>query len=436
MENIITKKLVDELTEDSEFDKKIIKTFKLKKNLSPVVFTKESDKYVMIESVRNKLLEVSNAFFSYIDIDVFIYDIVLTGSLANYNWSKYSDIDLHILINMDELYEQNSTIIKQIIKDFFTYKKNIWNTIHKIKIKNYDVELYVEDINEKHVSSGVYSILNNEWIKEPKKEKYDIDEDMILKKGEEYGKLIDDLTKKNKEGIDVSDEISDIKNKLKKFRQSGLETGGEFSYENLTFKLLRRNKYIEKLYNLNKDITTKKLSLNEEKKYPDSDIIKLERAAVNHYGKTDSFIKAGFITPSGYLLDFSEGKGSRVQDHRNIGGLFYDLNLKSVNYEELNEKYWKGMRVAMDMGFIRYIPESKSMEINVMPSQEQFEVIRKLIRKYDGKITIEMNLDAYIKYDEGTPEHFIIDGIKRYFIYGVKPKSYDDIEDEYLYESK
>jgi hypothetical protein len=149
-----------------------------------------------------------------------------------------------------------------IVKEFFDAKKNIWNEKHDIKIKGYDVELYVQDVDEPHVSSGVYSILNNKWVVEPEKKTPKIDDKMILIKGEEYAKKIDNLIKKGK-NTDVIDKIDDLRKKLKSFRQSGLENGGEYSYENLTFKLLRRNGYIEKLLKLKNIITDKKLSLTQ-----------------------------------------------------------------------------------------------------------------------------------------------------------------------------
>jgi hypothetical protein len=151
--------------------------------------------------------------------------------------------------------------MKKIIKQFFDSKKNNWNSEHDIKIKGYDVELYVQDSNEKHLSTGVYSILNNKWIIEPKKGKEFIDDRTIMEKGQEYAELIDSLVKSSESGKDVSKDVDDVKTKLKQFRQSGLEKGGEYSYENLTFKLLRRNGYIEKLMGIKKGIQNKKLSV-------------------------------------------------------------------------------------------------------------------------------------------------------------------------------
>ena len=266
MENTNLKKstslLVDELFEDSEFDQKIVKSFYSKDSLSSDIFQKIGDHYSMHESVRDKLLNVANTFIDFLGVNFFIYDVFLTGSLANFNWSEFSDVDLHILIDMGELNgEKNSPMVQDIMKEFFKTKKKTWNSNHDIKIKNYEVELSVQDINEKHVSSGVYSIVNNKWLIEPQKGKENIDEKTILDKGIEYATLIDDLVKKSKSDVDIASDIDNIKNKLKKFRSSGLEKGGEYSYENLTFKLLRRNGYIEKLMNLKKSVVDKNLSL-------------------------------------------------------------------------------------------------------------------------------------------------------------------------------
>ena len=123
------------------------------------------------------------------------------------------------------------------------------------------MEIYVQDIKEKHISSGVYSILNNKWIVEPQKEKHKIDDNTILEKGEEYAENIDNLIEKKNKGEDIKSDADDIRRKLKRFRQSGLDDGGEYSYENLTFKLLRRNGYIKKLYNLKKELTDNNLSV-------------------------------------------------------------------------------------------------------------------------------------------------------------------------------
>ena len=252
------KSLVDELSEDRGYDEKIIKTFYAKDTLSTDIFDHINNTYIMKPVIRKKLLEISDNFIEFLGVDFFIHDIVLTGSLANYNWSEFSDIDLHIIID----YEETGHNIN-LLKEFFNAKKGVWNALHDIKIKKYEVELYVEDVTEEHISSGVYSILNDVWIIKPQKEKKKIDDRIIIEKGEEYAKQIDDLIEKKKQNIDISSDIDEIKNKIKRFRQAGLHDGGEYSYENLTFKLLRRNGYIKKLIYLKKEITDIKLSVDE-----------------------------------------------------------------------------------------------------------------------------------------------------------------------------
>lgn len=254
--------LIDELLElsDPETDQKIIKSFKLKDHLCPEVFDGTEGSYKLNKEIRNRLIDIADEFVDFWGVDFFIHDIILTGSLANYNWSEYSDVDLHILVDMSELGE--SEVLLKIVKEFFDAKKNVWNEKHDIKIKNFDVELYVQDVDEEHVSSGVYSVLNDEWVVEPVQKIETIDVNKILNKGEFFAKQIDKLVDDYKNNKDISGEESILRDKLKKFRKSGLESGGEYSYENLTFKLLRRNGYIEKLLNLKNDMTDKKLSVS------------------------------------------------------------------------------------------------------------------------------------------------------------------------------
>ncbi len=250
--------LFEELIEDKAEDEKIVKSFESKDSLSDEIFQEKDGEFVMLDDIRKKLLNVTDEFIDFLGIEFFIHDVVLTGSLSNYNWSEYSDVDLHVIIDYKE-----TDYDLDLLKEFFDSKKNLWNKNHDIKIKNYDVEIYVQDVDEKHTSSGVYSILNNEWIIKPEKTNPKIDDRKILEKGEEYAKKIDGLVKKAKKGVDVTNEIDKLKDKIKKFRKSGLDKGGEYSYENLTFKLLRRNGYIEKLLTTKSKFTDKKLSITQ-----------------------------------------------------------------------------------------------------------------------------------------------------------------------------
>ena len=239
---------------------KIIRSFKLKNTLNPKVWTnpKTPEKSKMIDEVRKGLMNISEEFVEYLGDNVFVDDVVLTGSLANFNWSSYSDFDLHVIIDFTQFSEDSD-----VYKELFNSKKQIFNEKHNIKIFKYDVELYAQDIEESHFSSGTYSIMNNEWIKVPKKEDHDIEKSIILNKSKHWMDKIDSaVDRSKKDGLEY---LELLKDKLKQYRQSGLENDGELSYENLVFKFLRRSGHIEKLFDeLNKTID-KKLSIESDK---------------------------------------------------------------------------------------------------------------------------------------------------------------------------
>jgi len=258
--------LFEDLIEDKEFDKKILKSFKGKNTLCTQIFDRVGEEYKLKEEIRNRILEIVEQYLDFIDIEFFIHDVLFTGSLANYNWSEFSDVDIHILIDKNEFDQsetKNSVVLNKIIDEFFDAKEKVWKSKQNIKIKGFEVEMYVQDIDQEHISSGVYSVLNNKWVITPEKMNPRIDDNKILQKGEEYAKQIDDLVSEFNSNKDVSKETKELYKKIKTFRKSGLEKGGEYSYENLTFKLLRRNGYIGKVLDLKNDITDKKLSITQ-----------------------------------------------------------------------------------------------------------------------------------------------------------------------------
>lgn len=230
---------------------KILDSFSVKETLNPKVWEnpENPDKSAMIPKVRETLLRIAEKFIDYLGDDVFVEDIVLTGSLANYNWSEFSDFDLHVLVDLQQ-YENEA----ELYKELFNLKKQVFNDKHNIKIYGYDVELYAQDVEEDHYSSGVYSVMNNEWISEPEKFKNNIDKKILEKK-------IKNWTEKIDSAIEDEKDLESIKTKLKDYRKSGLETDGELSYENLVFKFLRRSGHIEKLFDTANKEADKELSI-------------------------------------------------------------------------------------------------------------------------------------------------------------------------------
>jgi hypothetical protein len=241
--------------------KEILKSFEPQNELNPKIWNKDGKSYVMKPEVRERLLEIANEFIDYLKIEVIITDVVLTGSLANYNWSKYSDFDIHIITNFNQFPQSHV----DLYKEFFMLKKALFNKNHDIKLFGYETELYVESEDEAHFSSGVYSLLYDEWQHEPEKEQVKIDKNTIERKAKQWMEIIDGVLENiEDESIeDAKELLSKYKDKLKKFRTCGLEKNGEYSSENLVFKILRRNGYLEKLMSAGTKVLEKGLSMKQ-----------------------------------------------------------------------------------------------------------------------------------------------------------------------------
>lgn len=241
----------------------ILMSFGTKETLNPKIWNDvDTDTPVLKNGIRVALLQIAGEFMDFLGEDLFVDDIRFTGSLANFNWSEFSDIDLHLYVDFSQFDPKDRAVYKEL----FQLKKTLFNTTHNITVKGYEVELYAEDINEVHFSTGVYSVLFDEWVHKPEKENVKIDKDFLMKKVKGVMETIDNLME------DIVDDdldtalgkIEKFKDKLKKYRSSGLEKDGEFSYENLVFKFLRRNQYIDKLYDFKNKLMDKKLSLENQ----------------------------------------------------------------------------------------------------------------------------------------------------------------------------
>ena len=130
-------------------DQQALKSFEVNDTLEPEVWEDER----LIAEVREALLKIVNDFLIDLPFDLTPEDITLTGSLANYNWSKYSDIDLHIVLDFTTV-DENADLVRELFSNLQTN----WNTRHDIYMKGYEVEIYFQDSNEPHLSTGIYSI--------------------------------------------------------------------------------------------------------------------------------------------------------------------------------------------------------------------------------------------------------------------------------------
>lgn len=211
---------------------------------------------VLKKDVRKALLLNAKRFIEFCDLDKYKFnDIVLTGSIANYNYNENSDVDIHIILNFDQINPDN-----EFVEAYFKLKKSLWSEKLPIQIKGHDVELYIQNEKEQHHSTGIYSLVHNEWVTRPTKKVINIDTNNLKIKTANFIDKINEL-----ESIKNPDEFikryDELLNKLKKYRQSGLNKKGEYSTENLVFKILRNNKYLKNLIDMKNNILTKELSL-------------------------------------------------------------------------------------------------------------------------------------------------------------------------------
>lgn len=223
--------------------------------LEPKIWTNET----LSPQISERLVLIAENFVSDLGIEgVSIDDITFTGSLANFNWTKFSDIDLHLIVDFQQIDENYD-----LVREYFSAKTSNWNKNHNIKIFGYEVEMYVQDSGEEHHSTGVYSIKEDTWITKPVRKTPTIDGEAIKMKAAAFADMIeraedlyDDKKFENSHDFSVK-----LMKKIKKFRKSGLESNGEYSNENLVFKYLRNNDFIKQLHDLRNDSYDKMMSL-------------------------------------------------------------------------------------------------------------------------------------------------------------------------------
>lgn len=204
------------------------------------------------DNVRNKLIKIALDFLEEIKLDTSIKDITLTGSLANYNYNKYSDLDVHIILNFDKV---NSDV--NLVRDALDGKRFVWNLRHNIFIRDHEVELYFQNANDPHYATAIYSILRDKWLIEPTyNPPQSIDEKEIENKAFYINDTIDRMFKllqetKDKNEIQlINKKAKLIKDKIIKVRKEALAERGEFAFENLLFKKLRNMDVLEKIIRL------------------------------------------------------------------------------------------------------------------------------------------------------------------------------------------
>jgi hypothetical protein len=226
--------------------------------LCPKFWDKKGDEYKMKSEVRDALMTIATDFIEeYLkeaELTLTIQDVILIGSSTNYNWTPFSDLDLHILVDYDEL-----GIGQEYANIMLTAIKINWNKAHDIKIKGHKVEIYVQGIEQDTESVSIYSVQDDKWIEPPEMGKPKFNKKLIKKKHKQLKAEIDEMLKNADE-----EKIQKMITKLYDFRQAGLDNKkGEFSEENIVFKILRAQGYLDKMKEYSVEIYDKENTLKE-----------------------------------------------------------------------------------------------------------------------------------------------------------------------------
>jgi len=252
-----TKEMGSHVTFDKQLEEDIDpETFEKKVELEPHIFRNE----IIKPKVRKRLLKIAQDFIENINVGKTVapIDIRLTGSLANYNWSKYSDIDLHLIVDFAEIDED-----LQLVKSLFDAVRMNWNNKHNIKVYGYEVEIYIESIEEQHISSGVYSVLDSQWIVEPDPMQVEIDHVTARKKSDDIISQINLIEKFAVQKPKVAmKNIERLRAKVRRLRSAGLKSDkAEFSAENIAFKILRREEALDRLAQMRRTVYDRLMSM-------------------------------------------------------------------------------------------------------------------------------------------------------------------------------
>jgi len=409
--------------DSSEID---LSSFKKKHELVPNIWNPDGK---LNSRIRLKLLDIADDFWEYANLTwVKPSGIILTGSICNFNWSQYSDIDLHLIVDFDEIDEKT-----EFVKDYLDSKKNEWNNEHSgLQIMGYPVELYVQNLGEMPESNGIYDLEENDWVREPNPDdikSIGLNKFSIKEKAAKIMTIIDDMydalasTDDSHKIEQIGDDAQYLWKKVKEMRKSSLEKNGESGSGNIVYKILKREFYLDKLWNLRTICYDKSNSITESTNVENIDIFSL---AKERFGTTNDIRECGYVLPDGSMLDFSGRhmvtvdtdtshlKGRRSVDHREIGDLNWDRDMTTRNNLNIN------MADFIRKGAIRIHCSNTWSSINlfVKPTKEQINPLLRLIQYSKGNVTVEIgdgdNSYEYAEWDEANPRR-VINDVMRYF---------------------
>ena len=210
---------------------------------------------ILRPEVKQKLMQIGMKWAEFAKIpSEAVKDLILVGGNANYNYTRFSDLDLHLLVDKNQIAD-----CPELLDDYLRDKKKLWALVHDIKIYSHPVELYAQDISDPlPANQGVYSLTKDSWIMEPRRVQVDLADPLLIRKVRDMMEEIDDLIENEADDADV---LRKLQKKIRDMRASAIQQGGEFALENLVFKELRNRGYLDKLSNHIRHLEDTKLSL-------------------------------------------------------------------------------------------------------------------------------------------------------------------------------
>ena len=231
--------------------KELKTTLQYHDTLNPDLF---NDKKKLDPEVWQTLNKIGKEWASFANIPAAsIKDVIVVGGNANYNYTKHSDIDLHLVVDKKGIKCQG------LIDDYLQSKKQLWALTHDITVKGQPVELYAQDYRDPfREGQGVYSLKSNRWLQEPERVKFNSKSPEVVNKVKDLSFQINSLIDSKSDDIDA---FKNIKRRLKIMRSTAIEKGGEYAPENLAFKELRNRGTLDRMNTYMRQLEDKKLSL-------------------------------------------------------------------------------------------------------------------------------------------------------------------------------
>ena len=218
----------------------------MQKELNPKLWEDKKLK----RDVREAIIDIVSEFMDNLIIPVEILDVRVVGSNASYNYTEQSDLDVHIISDLELVGSPT-----EIVQALYNSERSNFNRTHNIKIKGIDVELYVEDVNSSVTSNGIYSVIDDIWIKEPQI----IKERSVKIDKKELRDLVNSVKSVLADGD--SNDIKDCINMLYLMRKDSIAIDGEYSVGNLLFKEIRNRGLLSALKDKYNEMISDELTL-------------------------------------------------------------------------------------------------------------------------------------------------------------------------------